>query len=425
MVYPAPDSRTLNGKGMKNTIILAIVSLLFIGCSRTEEQPTRTETTVNVQSYLMDASAFDMEAVIAKLKQNSFADGRELQDFINQTPGINNVDLDRDGKIDDIIVTEEKSGDGSLVMAVTAHPSSGSGDPTVVAELGFQKNIQTGQVEVTGAYPSYVNGHHQHYYHHTLTGSVIGDMMFYNWMFSPRPIYRPAYRYGMYSPRSTLSRSQVSSTRRTYRSTNKVSPVMKASKPSTYKPSSTSARKTASKYSSGSKSGSTLSSKSGQASSFKQSTASSSKKATGFGAIPSKPKSTTTSKPKSSSWGSSSSSKRSSFGSSRSSFGSRKSSAQFKHDIKYLNEEQLRQYAEQFYSMSLATWKYNDELPEADGRTKLGIIVEDVDGVVLSSETEVDLYSYTSVVGAAVQVQQQELELLREEVLRLRHGICQ
>lgn len=316
---------------MQKTIIFALISLFLFGCDshQTHQPPTRTETTVNVQSYLMDASAFDMEAVVAKLKQGNLANAQELQDFINRTPGVNNVDLDKDGKIDDITVVEEKSGDGSLVMAVNAHPSSGSGQPTVVAELGFQKNVQTGQVEVTGAYPSYVNGHQHHYYRHTLTGSVIGDMMFYNWMFSPRPVYAPVYRYGMYSPRSTLSRSQVSSTRTTYRTTNRVSPIKKASKPSSYKPSSKSAKKTASKYSS-KNSGSTLSSKKGQASSFKKSTAPSSKKATGFGAK--KPASKPSSKPKSS-WGSSSSkpksswgssSKKSSWGSSRSSFGSRR-----------------------------------------------------------------------------------------------------
>lgn len=99
----------------------------------------------------------------------------------------------------------------------------------------------------------------------------------------------------------------------------------------------------------------------------------------------------------------------------------------FKHDISYLSDAERQAIAEEFYGTSLATWQYNEDLPEGDGRERLGIIIDDVGpGVMVeSSGEEVDLYGYTSVIGAAAQQNHIELELLREEVQRLRHGICQ
>ena len=189
-----------------------------VGCSKD------SDTTVNISSHLMDAEAFDLEAVAAKLKTGDLADAAALEKFINTAEGVNNIDLDKDGQIDELTVKEEKGADGKTAMAIVAHPKTG--EESVVAEVGFEKTA-SGDVQVSAAYPEHVRGYRDHYYNHTLTGSHLGDMMFYSWMFSPRPVYVPSYRYGMYysSPRSVMSRQQMTSRRTTYRKTTKMAPV--------------------------------------------------------------------------------------------------------------------------------------------------------------------------------------------------------
>jgi len=267
----------------------------------------------------MDTAAFDLEAVVAKLKEGKLANAQELEKFVNETEGVNNVDLDKDGAVDELTVKEEKSGDGKTAMAIVAHPKTG--EESVVAEVKFER-AANGNVEVSGAYPEYVQGYQDHYYRHTLTGSTLGDMMFYSWLFSPRPVYVPSYRYGMYygSPRHVMNTGRLSSTRTTYRTTTKMSPIRKQVRPSTYKPSTTFAQKSASRFKSSPASarGSTLSSKKGASQSFTKRSGTKSK-ATGFGA------SKSSSGSRKSGWGSSSSSRKSGWGSSssrRSSFGS-------------------------------------------------------------------------------------------------------
>lgn len=392
--------------GLRVAFLCCLALVVFSGCDEHSGR-SRTETSVNVQSFLMDAAAFDLEAVIAKLKEGKLADAQELEKFINTADGVNNVDIDKDGQIDELTVKEEKNAEGKTAMAVVAHPKKG--EESVIAEIGFEKNTTTNEVEVSGAYPSYVRGYNDHYYHHTLTGSTLGDMMFYSWLFSPRPVYMPTYRYGMYysSPRSVMSRQQLRSTRTTYRKTTKMAPIKKQARPSSYKPRTKVAQKSASTFKKSTASNSKLSSRKGSSSSFTKRSGTKSK-ASGWG---SSSKSRSSSK---SSWGSSSRS-RSSFGSSS----RRRSSAQYKCDIQYLNDQELVSYAAQLHSMPLATWRYTDQ---TDDHTNLGIITEDVGkSVATSSDLDaVDLYGYTSLAVAAIQVQQQELDALRHEVQVMR-----
>lgn len=399
---------------MKHIHYLIIIGLLLltIGC-KSEPQPaaqtkTKTQTTVNVNQYLMDAKAFDMASVIAKLKEGTVSDAEALQKFINETSGINNVDLDKDGSIDTVTVREEKGEGGNVVMAVVAHPKDDSKSATI-AELGFEKNTTTNEVVISGSYPDYIQGHQEHYYRHALTGSTMGDMLFYSWLFRPhRGLYHHPYSYGMYGygARPILRGSALTSTRTSYRTTNKITTVSPAKKPSSFKSKSSGAKTMAKKIGNKSKSaGSSLKSKAKSSKSFAKNT-SPKKKASGFGA---KKKS---SLKKKSSWGSGS---RKSFG--RRSFGGgrRKSSVAYKYDIHYLNENELATMASEALNMPLTTWKYNGE-----NQTHLGIIIEDVKSSVCIEDDGVDLYSYTSLAIAAAQVQAEQIEALSREVQALR-----
>lgn len=399
---------------MKKALCLfvsAIVALAVTGCSE-EPKPvkseTKTTTNVNVNQYLMDAEAFDMASVIAKLKEGSVKDAEGLQKFINETSGINNVDLDKDGNIDTITVKEERGENGKIAMAVVAHPKDEKKSATI-AEVAFEKNTSTDEITVSGSYPNYVSGHQDHYYRHTLTGSMIGDMMFYSWLFSPRPVFYTPYTYGMYGygARPVLRGNNLRSTRTTYRTQNKVTTVSPTKKPAAYKPATSDAKKMAKKVGNTSRpTGGTLKSKQGSTKSFSKTTGQK-KKAPAFKSKPS-----TTRKSSTSGWGRSSSR---SFGSR--SFGSRRSrsSAVYKTAIEYLTPEQVRMYAEQVQAIPLSTWRYKDE----PTREHLGFIVEDVAGAVCTNQDHVDLYSYTSMAVAAIQVQAEQIQKLQNKIQSL------
>jgi hypothetical protein len=103
------------------------------------------------------------------------------------------------------------------------------------------------------------------------------------------------------------------------------------------------------------------------------------------------------------------------------------SRARYKHDIRYLPGAELARVHDDLVTMRLATWRYNHEGAEA--REHLGFIIDDnpESPSVDASGDHADLYGYTSMAVAAIQVQekaiaaqQKQLEALRQEVEALR-----
>lgn len=95
------------------------------------------------------------------------------------------------------------------------------------------------------------------------------------------------------------------------------------------------------------------------------------------------------------------------------------SRARFKTEIEYLGPTELERRAAELQGLRLATYRYR-EAP-IDAPRRLGIILEDnEDGVWVDARHDrVDLYGYTSLAVAALQVQQGEIAALKAEVERL------
>ncbi len=95
------------------------------------------------------------------------------------------------------------------------------------------------------------------------------------------------------------------------------------------------------------------------------------------------------------------------------------SRARYKTDIEYLSEAERSILAERLLATPLATYRYKTAPSDA---WQLGFIIEDVEPSpsVDSDRDRVNLYGYTSMVVAALQEQQQQLEQLQAEVARLR-----
>ena len=95
------------------------------------------------------------------------------------------------------------------------------------------------------------------------------------------------------------------------------------------------------------------------------------------------------------------------------------SKAEHKQAIRYLDPTERRRYAAALLDTRLATWRYR-QAPEA--RPSLGFIIDDgISPEAVTADGErVDLYGYTSLAVAAVQVQAEELAALRAELETLR-----
>ncbi len=221
-----------------NKLLLTILILLTVfGC---DDRDRRTTTNIQASNFLMDAASFNLEAVTSLFKTKNVSDLDSLEKEINNpTSGINNVDIDKDGKIDYVAAQEIQDGATKTVNFV-AYPSSKNGsDPTTVASVKLTVNQQTNEVIVEGGYPSHVYGYDTSYYRYSVHHGHVSDMLLLSWMLSPRPVYflRPySYYSPLYVSRPVLSSHAVSSYRTNYYSTSKVSPIAKVALPSNYHP---------------------------------------------------------------------------------------------------------------------------------------------------------------------------------------------
>jgi hypothetical protein len=89
------------------------------------------------------------------------------------------------------------------------------------------------------------------------------------------------------------------------------------------------------------------------------------------------------------------------------------SSRRFKEDVSYLSAKQLDDVTEDLLKIRLATFRYKQS-----GGRHLGYILEDSPDIAASEmeHLRVDLYGYTSMAVAALQVQARQIQQLEHEV---------
>jgi len=87
-------------------------------------------------------------------------------------------------------------------------------------------------------------------------------------------------------------------------------------------------------------------------------------------------------------------------------------------DIHYLNADELARYERELRELRLATWRYAHD----PSKTRLGFIIDDAERSVAvdASRDLVDLYGYTSLAVAALQLQAQQIEALKAELAALK-----
>lgn len=171
---------------------------------------------------------FALDTVVGLLKSGT-ADGPALEAKINDpSTGIDNVDIDKDGKIDYITVVESQIPSGKK-MELVAHPSGGQAPDTSIAAIKFEGSTGSG-VDVQAGYAPLVDPNGQYYYH----DSLAADLLFATWLFMPSRPYYVSYAPSGYAYRSRMAPAAFSQTRTTYQVQTRISPVAAAPRPATF-----------------------------------------------------------------------------------------------------------------------------------------------------------------------------------------------
>ena len=214
---------------MKNYLVLILsIALIFGSCTRRQpRQPVvkqSSEITVNAADVLAGAN-FDLQALGEMVKKT--ANPSELEKMLNTEGSINNLDLDSDGNVDVIKVTEygESPNIGLSFCAILP-----DGEPEFA---NIEINTTTNQVVMSGNETYYGSGHHytSHY--------SPSDYLLFAYLARPHRAYHSPYYYGhygsyyrpyvsvgygSYSNRSSIrtSRTSKSYTKTTTRTTSKI-----------------------------------------------------------------------------------------------------------------------------------------------------------------------------------------------------------
>ena len=184
----------------------------FFTCTSSNKQKVVSNT--NNTTIVADTEAadgLDLKALSAMLKD--IKDGEDLERKLNKENGINNLDLNEDGKVDFIKVTEFGDPKKSLGYSLTTEPVKG--EEQELATIQITNEGETANVEVSGNKQIYGTGHHYRSSPSIGTWLLLGYMMGGNYSF-----YRSPYSYGSYPryyrPYSPISRSGYSSRSGTY-----------------------------------------------------------------------------------------------------------------------------------------------------------------------------------------------------------------
>jgi len=160
-----------------------------------------------------DASeGLDLKALTAMIKK--IKNGEELEKELNKKNGVNNLDLDEDGKVDYIKVKEYGGQNDSYGFSLTTEPAKG--EVQEIASIEIQKKGDNAEVEVRGNENVYGRGHYyreNHFWRNMFLMSYF-TRGFGMWHSPYYHGYYPSYYRG-YSP---VRRSVYTTRTRTYTS---------------------------------------------------------------------------------------------------------------------------------------------------------------------------------------------------------------
>ncbi len=183
----------------KSKVLLSLLSVvLLVACKDKADQYGDVQVTANIDA----ADGLDLQAVgeLVKVVKNA----EELEAKLNEEGGINNLDLNADGKVDFIQVTEYEKGN---VKGFSLVVEPVKGETQEIASIEVEKKGEAADVYVSGNQHIYGMGHHYHSHYPSF-----GSMLLMSYIFRPHPMYYSPYYYGMYPGYYGMGYARVSRT---------------------------------------------------------------------------------------------------------------------------------------------------------------------------------------------------------------------
>ncbi len=369
---------------MKKVIFLALACLVALtSCDNNRNSYSNGQVSVNSQPQIVVTPVatnlgdnLNLQALGELVKSSNNAE--DIENKLNQTGSINNLDLDGDGSVDYIKVTEY--GDGTA-KGFSFTVEMAGGEKQEIATISIEKGASNVAMNIQGNQQIYGgNAYYQSHY-------SLGDLMIMNYLFSyHRPYYSP-YHYGYYPSYYHSYRpigvgaygSRVASTTRTSTITRTTTSTSKIKSPNSNLASKSVSTRAQS-----------LANPTRSQKSFTKTSSSNSRPSTGgFGS--NKSGSSGSSSPSKSSWfgssksSGSSSSSSSSFGSSSRSSGSSSRSSSRRSDVRFkTNITPLTNSLDKVCSLQGMSYDWKaDEFPTErfDNKKQIGFIAQDLEKV--------------------------------------------
>lgn len=177
-----------------NVGIIALVLIFFLSginnCSSDRRPQSRQITQYNTSvTVVQDASeGLDLQAVGEILKTVKTAEEFERK-LNSNSPQINNLDLDENGQVDYISVTEYGSGD---MRGFSLSTTLEGGETQEIANVEIEKDGEFVDSEIYGNQHIYGQNH----YYHNRFG--LTDFLLVSWLFQSRPFYHSPWGYNSY-----------------------------------------------------------------------------------------------------------------------------------------------------------------------------------------------------------------------------------
>lgn len=170
---------------------IILLTMMLFQCNSCSNSNDRYDTNITVTSDAADG--LDLKALTAIIKD--VKSGEELEKKLNDANGINNLDLNEDGKVDYLKVSEYGGQNNSYGFSITTEPVKG--EEQEVASIEITKKGDQAEVEVRGNEQIYGNGHYyreNHFWRNMFIASYFtrGFGMWhspYHWGYHP-PYYR-------------------------------------------------------------------------------------------------------------------------------------------------------------------------------------------------------------------------------------------
>ena len=190
---------------------LGLILVISASCGNNQQYPQENNrvsvspvsNNVNIQADAGNA-AFDVNKLSGIVQKST--DPKVLEEKINDpSTEINNLDLDKDGKVDYLTVTEQ-NGDQLVVSDAAVDPAVTVATMTITPN----KETQTASMQIVGE-PAYC-GAYNTYYRPSIS---FGEILFLSYLMAPHAYYHPYYGYGHYPGYYTSHRTVVRTVYRT------------------------------------------------------------------------------------------------------------------------------------------------------------------------------------------------------------------